>query len=101
EVGPGLGPADDGAEGEDEDVAQGVQLGAVDAGVGQVGEVVAEGQLGRGHGGSSGCPDWSRTLTGARPQDLTSRKSLAFNGLRCADPGRCACLAVLGGVPGP
>src|SRR6266542_2726337 len=59
DVGPGLGPADDGAQGEDEDVAQGVQLGAIEAGVRQVGEVVDQGQLGRCHGGSSGCPSWS------------------------------------------
>src|SRR5262249_57366540 len=87
DVGPGLSSADDGAEGDDEDVGQGVELGAVDARVGQVGEVVQQSQLGRGHGGSSRCPDWSRTLTEMRPHYLTSRKSLAFNGLRCADPG--------------
>src|SRR5262249_30696230 len=86
-VGPGLGPPEDGAEGKDEEVGQGGELGAVDARVGQVGEVVQQSQLGRGHGGSSGCPVWSRTLTEVRPQYLTSRKSLAFKGLRCADPG--------------
>src|SRR5262249_47335868 len=86
DVRPGLGPTDDGAEGKDEDVGQGVELGAVDAGVGQVGEVVQQSQLGPSHGGSSGCPDWSRTLSEVRPQYMTSRKSLAFKGLRCADP---------------
>src|SRR5262249_15142291 len=87
DVRPGLGPTDDGAEGKDEDVGQGVELGAVDARVGQVGEVVQQSQFGPSHGGSSGGPDWSRTLTEVRPQYLTSRKSLAFKGLRCADPG--------------
>jgi hypothetical protein len=42
---PGVGPGDDGADGDGDDVEQLVQPGAVDAGVGQVGEMVGEGRM--------------------------------------------------------
>ena len=45
DVVPGVGPGDDGADGDGDDVEQFVEAGAVDAGVGQVGEVVGEGQF--------------------------------------------------------
>ena len=53
DVGPGLGAADDGTQGNQEDVTQEVFLGPVDAGVGQVGEVVGERQRGGLQSGSS------------------------------------------------
>ena len=42
---PGVGPGDDGADGDGDDIEQFVEPGAVDAGVGQPGEVVGDGEF--------------------------------------------------------
>src|SRR5262245_11368669 len=54
-----VGAAEDGARGEDEDVLELVLLGAVNARVGQGGEVAGDRQVGLAHGCSSGLPRWS------------------------------------------
>jgi len=44
-----------GTEGDDEDVAQEMLLGAIDPGIGQGSQMTGQGQVGRGsHGGSPG-----------------------------------------------
>jgi hypothetical protein len=52
DVVPGLGPGDDGGDGDGDAVEQFVEAGAVDAGVGQLGEVVGKGQVVVGGPGS-------------------------------------------------
>ena len=55
DVVPGVGPGDDGADGDGHDVEQFVEPGAVDAGVGQFGEVVGGRFPFGGHGGPPWC----------------------------------------------
>jgi len=66
---PGVGPGDDGADGDGHDVNQLVELRAIDPGVGQASEVVSEGQILVGH---------RRLLLGVRP--LRSEIRLPWRG---------------------
>src|SRR5437763_6966034 len=53
-LGPAVGTREDGAEGDDEDVGQGVKLAVVASGVFQISKVIEDGQLSLAHGGTSG-----------------------------------------------
>ena len=52
---PGLGPGDDGADGDGDDVEEFMEPGAVDAGVGQLGEMMSDGEF---LAGRHGDPPW-------------------------------------------
>ena len=73
DVVPGVGPGDDGADGDGDDVEEFVESGAVDAGVGQLGEVVGDGEFWVGrHGG----PPWCLGVEEEDYQKLVSSTTL-------------------------
>ena len=55
DVVPGVGLGDDGADGDDEEFVEFVESGAVDAGVGQLGEMMGDGEF---LVGWHGAPPW-------------------------------------------
>ena len=87
DVVPGVGPGDDRTDGDGDDVEEFVEAGAVDAGVGQVGEVVGDGEfLVGGHGD----PPWCLGVEVEDYQKLgpftTFRRPIRVSSW-CSDPG--------------
>jgi Protein of unknown function (DUF1697) len=70
-----VGPADDGTEGNDQDVVEAVLLGPIHAGVGQVGQIPGKTRFRLRHGGASWTP------AGVQPNPYRVYTS------RCVDPG--------------